>query len=188
MEATIVTQVSDSAKDSTLPSKQSQSYYGMLSSGKSGSYSETFRGRDDESLIKKKISEIMDQKVKRMTYFEEAEIIGLMIPYSPLEKYIEKVKTMYVQLRYNNSEVLTIAKDILKEFVNAGKRNLIISKTGDKEILFYTHSKDYYKNLMLDEDGDVSIIVVDRKNPERSYNKLFVLENDLDYKAIVELL
>src|SRR5688500_4622896 len=85
-------------------------------------------------------------------------------------KQLEQVKAMYDILGYNNPLVIDIANDILTSCRNQNKFDVTISRTGDNEILIYRKENGEYKNIMIDESGDIEFlyIPVDRRN---TYNE-----------------
>jgi hypothetical protein len=77
---------------------------------------------------------------------------------------------MYKYLKYTNSTVLKVIYDILEACRNQYKYDVVISRTGDNEILLYRNRNGEYRNIVIDEECDVFYfcIPVDRK---QTYNE-----------------
>ena len=83
-----------------------------------------------------------------------------------------EVYEIYKLLKYNNSVVLEIAYDILKACREQYKNDIIVSRTGDNEILIYRNDNGEYRNIVIDEDCDIFYfcIPIDRR---LSYNEFY---------------
>lgn len=85
------------------------------------------------------------------------------------------------ELKFNN-EVLDIGFELLNRLKH---KCITLSKTGDNEILIYTEKEGRFYNLLLDEDGDISFILIGIKIGEEK-TEFFTPPFNYDY--IVSLL
>lgn len=61
---------------------------------------------------------------------------------------------------------------ILCEFTAQGKV-LHVSTTGEGEVLIYTEQNGDYRNIIIDEDGDIEYLYVDNNNRADSWHEYF---------------
>ena len=86
-----------------------------------------------------------------------------------LSKIAELAK-LFKQLGYKNYEVFRIGEDIIKECVREGKGDIIISRTGENELLIYRKLEGGYRNIILDKDGDMEYLHIPEDRSE-TYNE-----------------
>lgn len=84
---------------------------------------------------------------------------------------IDVLRNIYKILNYNNPVVLDIAADIIENCINQSKTDIKISRTGENEILIFRESNGNFKNIIIDEDGDVEFlyIPVNRSNTKNEH-------------------
>lgn len=89
---------------------------------------------------------------------------------------------------FQQEEVLNFIEAILHEAITQDKFNIKLKKTGDTQIVLYTESgNNEFKNLAIDEDGDVSYMFF-AKNKENSRRKMFFYEDGINITELVSLL
>jgi hypothetical protein len=71
--------------------------------------------------------------------------------FSKLDELVE----VYKKLGYKDDRAFRIAEDILAECFRQGKGDVIISRTGENELLIYRKMDGEYRNIIVDEDGDI---------------------------------
>ena len=105
---------------------------------------------------------------------------------SPNDKTnFETLKSVYLELEFDNICVFYVAVNLYNECLKLGI-DIIISKTGDREILIYKKQNDGgITNLLIDEDGDVSYLYI---GDIRQKPKVFLKEDGLNYSEISKLL
>ena len=81
--------------------------------------------------------------------------------------------------------MIKVYNDLIEECKSQGK-NIILSKTGEGELLIYTKYDDVFNNLIIDEDGDVEFMQIP-SNWRDTYNEYYYYPN-LDYKKLVSML
>lgn len=64
---------------------------------------------------------------------------------------------------------MKIVEAIINECDRQNKK-YTLSKTGDNEILIYTYIDGVYKNIIIDEDGDIEYLYIP-KDRSKSYNE-----------------
>ena len=65
---------------------------------------------------------------------------------------------IYKNLNYSNSAVLDIINDILEESFSQLKTDVKVSKTGEGEILIYRNEGEEFRNIIIDNDGDIEYL------------------------------
>ena len=89
---------------------------------------------------------------------------------------IEELKTL---LDFPDNKPYEVANEILN--LLEGNEGIVLSRTGDNEILIYrAHNKNYY-NILIDEDSDVSYLFIGDKR-EDTY--CYMLE-DKNYGRVI---
>lgn len=101
--------------------------------------------------------------------------------WSKLSEFIE----VYNKLGYTNKAVLQLREDILRESYKQNKRDIVISKTGEGELLIYRVVNDEYRNIIIDEDADIEYMNIPA-NREDTINEYFPFKNSKD-GSIVKL-
>ena len=100
---------------------------------------------------------------------------------SNLSNLIGDISNIYKLLNYNNPVVLEIAIDILRECFKQSKNDIKISRTGENEILIYRIVNGEYRNIILDNDGDIEFlkIPVNRADTYNENHPFITLGNDM---------
>jgi hypothetical protein len=96
----------------------------------------------------------------------------------------KQVIDTFQYLKYTNSAVLEIAFDILTALNNQSKDDFIISHTGDNELLIYRNNNGEFRNIIIDNDGDIEYLCIP-KIRRNTYNEHypFVLGINADQLA-----
>jgi hypothetical protein len=97
-----------------------------------------------------------------------------------------EVNRVYSELNFNNKEVYTISFNIIQELAKNKNFDVKISKSSENEILFYSESDGRFKNLLIDNDGDIQYIFVGKKIGEEK-SQLFSADELKDYSVIASL-
>lgn len=104
--------------------------------------------------------------------------------------YFNSVKNLYAfyeKLDFSNINVRDVAMNIITECLKKHKMDIIISMTGDDEILIYRHKDDCYNNLIIDEDADVEVLLINKK-AKKTETKTYYFQDSLDYSFLVNQL
>lgn len=132
-----------------------------------------------------------DMKVHHISMFQPySETAGndiSLIPDTIIYNQIEKIKEIYESLYFQNSEVISIAENIIYSAIEQNLFHVNIMK-GEEEIILYTERtpKDF-RNLLIDEDGDISYFYF-AQDKSKSERKLFFKEDGLNFKLLSSLL
>lgn len=86
-------------------------------------------------------------------------------------------------LKFNNN-VLDIGFELLNRLKH---KNITLSKTGNDEILIYSEKEGRFYNLLLDEDGDISFLLIGVHMKETK-TEFFSSEKPIDYDYICSLI
>lgn len=98
-----------------------------------------------------------------------------------------KISQVYKELNFNNEKILSTSAEIIQRCVLVGKTNLNISKTAQEEILIYTSKNGKFNNILIDEDGDISLLRVgDTK--EDKFTAFYPLNDKIEFNTIVSFL
>ena len=60
-----------------------------------------------------------------------------------------------------------------------------ISKSNESEFLAYIYQDGTYKNVLIDEDGDIELLIIPA-DKKKAFSKRFYKEDGLNYSKIVE--
>ncbi len=75
--------------------------------------------------------------------------------------FFEKFGEIYricKELDFSFESILVIAQDIIREVAKQGKFDVVISKTGEDELLIYRRNGEGFTNIILDSDADIQFI------------------------------
>jgi hypothetical protein len=89
-----------------------------------------------------------------------------------LQRYIEALVQIRSELDGFNNDVLKFTLDIISSFVISNDGELVVSKTSENEILLYTSENNSYKNILIDDDGDMQFMFI-ASNRNESFNEYF---------------
>lgn len=101
-----------------------------------------------------------------------------------LNKSAEVFK-IYSLLDFKNKSILLLLNNKFVLLFNNNKIDFTISRTGDGEILIYFNNNTHSKNIIIDDDGDIEFLCIDRKNRENSFHKYY---NKNDFHEIISLI
>lgn len=98
-----------------------------------------------------------------------------------------KISQIYKELNFDNEKILSVSAELLQRCALVGKINLNISKTAQQEILIYTLKNSGFNNILIDEDGDISLLRIgDAK--EDKFTAFYPLNDEMDLNTIVSFL
>ena len=100
---------------------------------------------------------------------------------------LSELVTVYNELKINNIDAAISAFYILNICAQNKQFNVLVSKTTEKEILLYTRQKNKFRNLLIDEDGDIHYILIGSKLGEED-SAFFPKEKKFDYKHLASLI
>lgn len=89
-----------------------------------------------------------------------------------MQKQQKEISDTLALLKIDNPAVSEIANDVLLELHAQSKEDVYISYTGDNELLLYRKDNGEYRNLIIDEDGDVVYMHIPT-DPRNSYNEFY---------------
>lgn len=102
-------------------------------------------------------------------------------------KIINTINNTSTELGLSEEVKGDITKIITILFLRNPNTMLDISKSREGEfIAFTTTSNGTYKNLLIDEDGDIEIIIIPKDN-YRTYNKQFYKADGINFSTVVSL-
>lgn len=97
-----------------------------------------------------------------------------------------KIDAISTELSLNKEVKGDIEKLLTKLYLTNPSKNLNISKSSEGEFIIYISSNGIYKNLLIDEDGDIEILVIPQ-DKSKTYNKRFFKEDGLNFSKVVSL-
>lgn len=112
--------------------------------------------------------------------YEEALVIGTIFNsntasnlynFNAATTKFNQFESVYKELKFEKEAILDIAHDIIEHAILLGKE-LTISKTGDNEALIYTSSNGDFKNIIIDDEGNIEFLFISA-NRSDSYNEYF---------------
>jgi hypothetical protein len=98
-----------------------------------------------------------------------------------------KIAQTYKELNFNNEKILNVSVELLQRCALLGKTNLNISKTSQEEILIYTSKNGKFNNILIDEDGDISLLRVGDKKEDK-FTAFYSSNEKIDFSTIVSFL
>jgi len=101
------------------------------------------------------------------------------------ERITNETNDIIASLSFNEEIKADIIKLLHKMYTVNTSISLSISKSGDNEFLVYINSNGTFKNILVNEDGDIELLVIppDRR---KSYNKTFYKEDGINYSKVVD--
>jgi hypothetical protein len=97
------------------------------------------------------------------------------------------IESISDELGFSKDIEADINKIITKLYLANPRAKLNISKSGEGEFIAYTTtSKGTYKNLVIDEDGDIEIIIVPLEK-NKSHNSHFYKQDGINFSKVVSL-
>lgn len=69
---------------------------------------------------------------------------------------MKKVCQIFDKLKFTNEFVIAVIEKILREFYENGGSNLTITSNADQIILFTNNNSNNFKNLLIDNDCDMT--------------------------------
>lgn len=77
-----------------------------------------------------------------------------------------------------------IEKLVTKLYLTNLSKNIVISKSIENEFVIFLTSNGTYKNVLVDEDGDIELLIIP-SDKTKTYNKRFYKEEGLNFSNIV---
>lgn len=100
-----------------------------------------------------------------------------------LKNYIRVLQQFYL-LGYNKLIAIKIAFNVINESFEQ-KKDIIVSRSGDGELLIFTKKDDYFYNILIDNDGLLEFIFIS-KDRKQSYNIIY--DKEINYHELVKKL
>jgi len=99
----------------------------------------------------------------------------------------EKLQAISAELNFNSSITAIIEKFVLELYIKNDNQNIVLSKSSDDQFLMYVNDNGTYKNLLIDEEGDVELLIIppDRK---KTFNQMYFKSKGFDYSQIISKL
>lgn len=96
-----------------------------------------------------------------------------------LKQKLEEAQRIYSKLEFNNPGILEVVADLIKDCINQDKFDIVVSLTGENELLIYREQQGVFNNVIIDSDGDIEFlhIPVDRS---QTYNEHIPFIDNID--------
>lgn len=105
-----------------------------------------------------------------------------------ISEQMMKVKELFNKYEFENEVITNLIEALLLEAIKQEKYNVKITSTGDNQIVLFTESEeDNFRNLAIDEDGDISYMFF-AKDKSQSERKMYYFEDGINTEEIVALL
>lgn len=88
------------------------------------------------------------------------------------------------ELKFTQEVEGDIEKLLTKLYVSNPKEHISISKSTEGEFVIFITSNGTYKNVLVDEDGDIQLLIIPQ-NRSKTYNKMFYKEDGLNFSKVV---
>ena len=105
-----------------------------------------------------------------------------------IEKNMEKATQYFNELNFLNESILDNIKEILAYLFDKGVLDIIVSKTGDEEILLSRSTKEYFNNLIFDEYCNIEHLFINNIDRRNTYGQVFHQSKGFDFEKIANLL
>lgn len=102
---------------------------------------------------------------------------------------IKDILHFYELTGINNENVICYALMIVSQAYILNKKDIIISRTGDNELLIYRNVDGEIRNIIIDKDCDIEFLVATKIRKD-SYHELYQydeLNNDIINKLIEKI-
>lgn len=104
-----------------------------------------------------------------------------------LKQKLEDLSKMYALLEFENEAVLEIGTDIIQDCLKLRKLDILISRTGDNELLIFREVDGTFNNIIIDDEGDIEFLHIPTNRAE-TYNEHFSFVNPIDTFALASKL
>ena len=114
-----------------------------------------------------------------------ADVTGFNVldDYTPKMESWSKVGIILRDLNFD-LEIEDVINELIK-YINTSQSELQFSKSDEDEfVLFQQTPNETWKNLLIDEDGNIELIVVP-KDRKKTFNKHYMLHNNYNLASIV---
>ena len=95
-----------------------------------------------------------------------------------------QIDTISKELSFNEQVKGDIEKFLTKLYLSNSFRNINISKSIENEFVIFLSSNGTYKNILIDEDGDIELLIIP-SDKTKTYNKRFYKEDGLNFSNVV---
>lgn len=95
----------------------------------------------------------------------------------------EKISEITSSLNLTEDVKSDINKLTTKLYSSNIKNNIEVSKTSDGELVIYSKSRKNYKNILIDEDGDIELVLLPEKG--KASNIFYSKETGINFSKIV---
>lgn len=95
-----------------------------------------------------------------------------------------RIVSVLEALKYENNTAATIARELVKELLIQNYLDFQISHTGEGELLIYTKDSESFKNIVIDEEGDIELISLptDRR---KAWNMIYFNDEELNLSQVI---
>lgn len=94
------------------------------------------------------------------------------------------IATLSKELSFNDEVQSDIEKLLTKLHLTNSSKDINISKSIENEFVIFITSNGTYKNMLVDEDGDIELLIIP-SDKTKTYNKRFYKEDGLNFSNVV---
>lgn len=94
------------------------------------------------------------------------------------------IGTLSKELSFSDEVQSDIEKLLTKLYLTNSSKDINISKSIENEFVIFIASNGAYKNLLIDEDGDIELLIIPT-DKTKTYNKRFYKEDGLNFSNVV---
>ena len=104
---------------------------------------------------------------------------------SLVDNKIEEIRSIYDELGWSNEGVIGLAEALLFESIKKEIFNLQISRSLDNRIMiFKEEANQVFRNVLIDEDGDLSFILVP-SDRTKATSEFYDLDEGIDLRKLI---
>lgn len=94
------------------------------------------------------------------------------------------IASISLELSFKDEVQGDIEKLLTKLYLTNVSKSIDISKSAENEFVIFITSNGTYKNILVDEDGDIELLIIP-SDKTKTYNKRFYKEEGLNFSNIV---
>ena len=94
------------------------------------------------------------------------------------------IATLSNELAFSGEVQSDIEKLLTKLYLTNSSNDINISKSIEDEFVIFITSNGAYKNMLVDEDGDIELLIIPA-DKTKTYNKRFYKEDGLNFSNVV---
>lgn len=94
------------------------------------------------------------------------------------------ITTLSKELSFNDEVQSDIEKLLTKLYLTNSSKDINISKSIENEFVIFIASNGTYKNMLVDEDGDIELLIIP-SDKTKTYNRRFYKEDGLNFSNVV---